>query len=305
MILREVVVKITQLLAGMGLQVTQRGTKAFVGTNKRTHKPEVVNIPYLPDNASKELILAIQGFIDHEVAHILETDFSVHAAIDEVAKDYPHLRAIWNTLEDTFIERQDGSPVRRLGLQPRAAPRVLPLRHHDARCCAALAKATSTPRSRRCSFRPSAPTPASACSRTSSRPAPSTRHPELGPQVGAHRAVRRPRADPQEHLGLLRARQGDQRGPQGAAAPSPASAARACPSPPPPSEDEAEPENEPQGANGGEGVMPEDEGKGPAEDPQDEQSEDEQGRRRQAVRGRRRRRVRGRGRQRGGPGRGC
>nr|WP_301302399.1 hypothetical protein [Methylorubrum extorquens] len=104
--MREVVVKVTQLLAGMGLKVTQRGTQAKVLTDRVTHKPFSVNIPYLPDNASKELILAIQGFIDHEVAHILETDFSVHGRIDiEEKKGRPHLRIMWNALEDTFIER--------------------------------------------------------------------------------------------------------------------------------------------------------------------------------------------------------
>lgn len=104
-ILREAVVKVTQLLTSSGLTVTQRGTTAYVKSNAKTHKPELVNIPFLPDNASDELIFAVQGFIDHEVGHILETDFSV---THEAAIKGREVHGFWNILEDTFIERKMG-----------------------------------------------------------------------------------------------------------------------------------------------------------------------------------------------------
>lgn len=76
-ILREAVVKLTQLLAQEGVTVTQRGHRAFVKSDSRTGKPVLVNIPSIPDDATEDLIIAIQGFIDHEVAHILFSDFKM------------------------------------------------------------------------------------------------------------------------------------------------------------------------------------------------------------------------------------
>jgi cobalamin biosynthesis protein CobT len=103
-ILREVVVKITQLLAGQGLKVTQQGVRAYVETDPKTLKPVRVNIPYIPDNASEELVMAIQGFVDHEVAHILFTEWSVIASISDNKKLY----ILHNIVEDTWIEREIG-----------------------------------------------------------------------------------------------------------------------------------------------------------------------------------------------------
>lgn len=103
LVLREVVVKLTQLLAGMSLQVTQRGMRAYVATCPKTLKPKRVNIPHIPDNASPELILAIQGFIDHEVGHILHTDFKWNKKAQDLGE---RIRGYWNLLEDTFIERK-------------------------------------------------------------------------------------------------------------------------------------------------------------------------------------------------------
>lgn len=73
-LLREAVVTITQMLAGQGLEVTQRGVTASVKTD-RDGKPVSINLPYIPDNATPELCAAIQGFLDQEVASILFTDF--------------------------------------------------------------------------------------------------------------------------------------------------------------------------------------------------------------------------------------
>lgn len=101
-ILRESVVKITQMLSGKGIKVTQQGVNAYV---KADHmgQPVLVNLPYLPDNATEELCNAIQGFLDHEVAHILFTEFSLmskaHAKGEQVG-------FMLNALEDPRIEKE-------------------------------------------------------------------------------------------------------------------------------------------------------------------------------------------------------
>ena len=100
LILRDAVVKITQMLSGKGIQVTQRGVNAYVKSD-RSGKPVLVNLPYLPDNATEELCLAIQGFLDHEVAHIMFSDFSL---LDEANKAGCH--SMLNILEDASIEKQ-------------------------------------------------------------------------------------------------------------------------------------------------------------------------------------------------------
>src|SRR5205085_9393784 len=83
----------------MGVRVTQQGTQAFVETDPKTNKPRRVNIPHIADNATESLIFAIQGFIDHEVSHILHTDFTVPNGLPA------HKFSIWNIVEDTYIER--------------------------------------------------------------------------------------------------------------------------------------------------------------------------------------------------------
>ncbi len=99
-ILREAIKKLIPMIAGRGLRVTQMGTQAYVAPNPQTGLPERVNIPNIPDNASSEFVQAIQGFIDHEVAHVLYTDFLCQAG-----NKTPRLHNLHNIVEDTRIER--------------------------------------------------------------------------------------------------------------------------------------------------------------------------------------------------------
>ena len=99
LILREAVVKITQMLSGQGIKVTQRGVNAYVQCDPKG-RPILVNLPYLPDNATEELCLAIQGFLDHEVAHIMFSDFTL---IEKAQKAGCH--SMLNMLEDARIEK--------------------------------------------------------------------------------------------------------------------------------------------------------------------------------------------------------
>jgi cobaltochelatase CobT len=100
-ILRESVVKITQMLSGKGIRVTQQGVNAYVKADHRG-VPVLVNLPYLPDNAGEDLCNAIQGFLDHEVAHILFTDFPL---MSEAMKHGKRTAFLLNALEDPRIEK--------------------------------------------------------------------------------------------------------------------------------------------------------------------------------------------------------
>lgn len=110
--LREIIQKLVPLLAGRGLTVTQIGTQAYVSTNPQTKIPERVNIPSIPDNAAPEFVRAIQGFIDHEVAHVLYTDWKQYGAAGGLsAKDLrdpkkQRFMNLHNIVEDTMIERR-------------------------------------------------------------------------------------------------------------------------------------------------------------------------------------------------------
>ncbi|SOC90121.1 Cobalamin biosynthesis protein CobT [Rhizobium sp. AN5] len=110
--LREVITKLVPLLSGKGLMVTQRGSQAYVQTDAKTKQPVLVNIPNIPDNANSEFIAAISGFIDHEVAHVLHTDWHYYGGkggMSERDLRDPRRRAFMNThniIEDVMIERE-------------------------------------------------------------------------------------------------------------------------------------------------------------------------------------------------------
>lgn len=101
-IMRETVTKLVPMLAERDIKVTQQGTNAFVQYHPRTAAPMRVNIPFIPDNASDKLLIAIQGFLDHEVAHLLFTDSKAVKAANAESK---RLANMHNIIEDTFIER--------------------------------------------------------------------------------------------------------------------------------------------------------------------------------------------------------
>lgn len=99
--MREAIVKIVLMLSMKKVRVTQQGTSAFVQYDTRTNAVMRVNLPYLPDDATDELLDAIQGFLDHEVAHILYTDNSVG-----VEAKHKKIHNVWNIVEDSMIEKR-------------------------------------------------------------------------------------------------------------------------------------------------------------------------------------------------------
>lgn len=99
-IFRESTKKVVAMLSEKKVAVTQRGATAYVRYDERTGLPVQVNIPFIPDTASDELLTAIQGFIDHEVAHIFFTDPSCMG----LAKG-KKVKSFLNMIEDSRIEK--------------------------------------------------------------------------------------------------------------------------------------------------------------------------------------------------------
>lgn len=100
-IVRESISVITQILADKKVPVYQRGMSAFVAYDSITGEVNSITLPYLPDNASEQLIFAVQGFLDHEVGHILFSDASAMVGIAHDTK----LSQMHNVFEDPFVER--------------------------------------------------------------------------------------------------------------------------------------------------------------------------------------------------------
>lgn len=92
---REAIKNVVSMLVARSIPVIERGDKAYVEYNK-AGDPLCICIPSIPDDASDRFLMAIRGFIDHEVAHVLFTDSTKASSF------------VWNAVEDTFIERKMG-----------------------------------------------------------------------------------------------------------------------------------------------------------------------------------------------------
>ncbi|MEW2741645.1 hypothetical protein ABZ131_21010 [Providencia rettgeri] len=101
---RESVETVVSLLASKKIRVVDFGNEAYCAYDKKTGELEYINIPSIPDNASNQLLTAIRGFIDHEVAHVLFTDISISKMMDG-----KKAHSLWNVIEDTYIERKMSS----------------------------------------------------------------------------------------------------------------------------------------------------------------------------------------------------
>jgi cobalamin biosynthesis protein CobT len=102
-VIREAITKIVGLLTRQSIKVTQRGTKAYVQYSTKDGSIALVNLPYLPDDASEEFIAAVQGFLDHEVGHVLFTDPKV---VVRSARMGSRVKNMANVLEDVYIEQK-------------------------------------------------------------------------------------------------------------------------------------------------------------------------------------------------------
>jgi cobaltochelatase CobT len=103
MVIRESIGRVVSMLTQQSIQVTMRGSRAYVKYHPKTGAIVEVNIPYIPDDASEEFIAAIQGFLDHEVGHVLYSDFQ---ALKEATAAGKRVANLANIIEDVFIERK-------------------------------------------------------------------------------------------------------------------------------------------------------------------------------------------------------
>ncbi|HIB5719855.1 TPA: cobaltochelatase CobT-related protein, partial [Klebsiella pneumoniae] len=90
---REAIKNVVSMLIDRNIPVIERGDKAYVEYSE-AGDPLRICIPSIPDDASEKFLMAIRGFIDHEVAHVLFTDSTKATSF------------VWNAVEDTFIERK-------------------------------------------------------------------------------------------------------------------------------------------------------------------------------------------------------
>ena len=102
-VIRESITKVVALLTKRSITVTQRGSKAYVQYHARTGAIQLVNLPYMPDDATDEFIAAVQGFLDHEVGHVLYTDPKI---MPTLKKESAKVKNLANAIEDVFIERK-------------------------------------------------------------------------------------------------------------------------------------------------------------------------------------------------------
>jgi hypothetical protein len=127
---REAITKVVSLLTRQAIKVQQRGVKAYVQYGAKG-QIELVNLPYIPDDATEEFIAAVQGFLDHEVGHVLFTDTKV---VERAKKAGSRVKNLHNVLEDVYIEQKmieafAGSvnnleSVRRFHAERMAAPKI-------------------------------------------------------------------------------------------------------------------------------------------------------------------------------------
>lgn len=97
--LRNAIEIVVKMLANKGIKVTQSGIRAYVQYDEKTLEATRVNIPSISEKSSPDLVTAIKGFVDHEVAHILFTDSKMVARAHK-----EKIANLHNIVEDTFIE---------------------------------------------------------------------------------------------------------------------------------------------------------------------------------------------------------
>lgn len=101
-ILRGKLEKLVHLLTEKKIKVTNRGSEVFVEYDARSGNIKRMNLPYISDDATEEFMEAIEGYLDHEVGHVLFTEQRLMVT----ARKTPFLPAIFNAVEDSYIERK-------------------------------------------------------------------------------------------------------------------------------------------------------------------------------------------------------
>lgn len=100
-LLRGKIQKLVNLLTQRKIKVAQHGSEASTEYNAESGEPVAINIPQIPDNADDALLAAVEGYIDHEVGHVLFTDFNCLKSASKNQK----MAQLFNMVEDSYIER--------------------------------------------------------------------------------------------------------------------------------------------------------------------------------------------------------
>ena len=98
--LRDSLAKTVRLLTSSGIDVQFRGHQPMVLS--KGNKAVRLVLPEINDDASKPLLEAIQGYLDHEVGHIFYTPFARAARIGAT---HPKAGALANIIEDIRLEK--------------------------------------------------------------------------------------------------------------------------------------------------------------------------------------------------------
>ena len=78
------------------------GVEVLIGGNNACTNGKTIYLPTLPQDCSDTLLGLVRGYIDHESAHLRETDFEVL----QTGKLTPLEKHIWNILEDWRVEHK-------------------------------------------------------------------------------------------------------------------------------------------------------------------------------------------------------
>lgn len=113
MVIRESIGRVVSMLTMQKIKVTQRGSQAYVKYHPKTGAIQELNVPYIPDDAGDEFVAAIQGFLDHEVGHVLFSDF---AALKKATAAGKRIANLANVVEDVFVERKMSEAFRGSGV---------------------------------------------------------------------------------------------------------------------------------------------------------------------------------------------
>jgi DNA-directed RNA polymerase specialized sigma24 family protein len=105
---RAAVTKTAKLLARDKVQVRQQGHVPHVAYGK-DGRVMYVNLPTIPEDPPEDFLLAVQGFLDHEVAHVLYTNVLLERPHYERAErdglNVELCKSFCNAFEDIRIER--------------------------------------------------------------------------------------------------------------------------------------------------------------------------------------------------------
>lgn len=110
-VMRNAITIVVEALAKNRVRVFQRGLDAKVVYDSRG-VPIEVHVPYLPDDASEDLCDAVQGFIDHEIGHVLDTQYG---ALNKASSMGKVIRKLHNIVEDVFVESRQEKRFRGSG----------------------------------------------------------------------------------------------------------------------------------------------------------------------------------------------